>query len=66
MSLVLNDVQRRVERIEIVYRTPLGHTTSTWETESFDNFVRMYSNLVMNRLRIVTINFYYKENENGN
>lgn len=62
-TLLIESIQTKAKEIEIVYQSPLGHVVSRWKTESFDNFVRMYSNLKMNRLHIISINFLITNEE---
>lgn len=39
----------------VVYERPLDKLRITWTTKSFDSLMRMYANLTMNKLKIVSI-----------
>lgn len=44
----------------IVYRLPLGQATQTWTTEDFNQFVRKYAMMSMNKVTIIDIVITYK------
>lgn len=47
-------------RYSIVYRLPLGHATNIWATEDFNQFVRKYAMLTMNKVTILDVVIQYE------
>lgn len=56
MKYAINNEPIKFVKATIEYELSLGGISNTWTTDNFDNLVRMYCNLKMNRLRIKSIN----------